>query len=337
MRRAAPRLRRREVAMKPVAVIAIGGNSLARAGQQGTFAEQQQNAVVTCQGVAEALKAGYRVVLTHGNGPQVGRALLRSEFAQPNLPPLRLDECDAETEGEIGYLLQQTLTNVLGAQGRPARVASLVTQVVVDPDDPAFENPAKPIGPFYTAEEALQRKRQHGWALGEDAGRGWRRLVASPRPLEIVEITAVRACLNAGLVVIAAGGGGIPVVRTPLGLRGVDAVVDKDRASALLARALHADLLLFSTAVDCVARHFGRPDAERLPELTIAAARDFLGRGEFPSGSMGPKIEAAIEFLEAGGRRVLITSPENIGLALDGQAGTRILPDRAQRQRQAAA
>jgi carbamate kinase len=308
-----------------VAVIAIGGNSLNRPGERGTFAEQQRNALLTCESVADVLQAGYRVVLTHGNGPQVGHALLRAELAQPQLPPLGLDECDAETEGEIGYLLQQTLGNVLAARGVQVSVASLVTQVVVAAGDPAFRNPTKPIGPFYRAEEALERKARLGWAMVEDSGRGWRRLVPSPRPLEIVELPAIRACVNAGLVVIAAGGGGIPVVREGGRLRGVDAVIDKDRASALLARGLHADLLMFSTGVERVALHFNQPGQQWLDRISMADARRFLAAGEFAPGSMGPKIEAAIEFLQAGGRRAIVCSPEKLAAALRGEAGTEIL------------
>jgi carbamate kinase len=311
--------------VKPVAVIGIGGNSLSQPGERGTFAEQQRNATVVCESIAGVLDAGYRVVLTHGNGPQVGQALLRAELAQPQLPPLGLDECDAVTEGEIGYLLQQTLGNILSLRGQPSRVVSILTQVVVAAGDAAFRNPTKPIGPFYRIEEAMERKAKLGWTMIEDSGRGWRRLVASPQPLEIVELPAVRACLSAGLVVIAAGGGGIPVVREAGRLRGVDAVIDKDRASALLASALHADLLLFSTGVDRVALRFNQPDVRWLDRLTVEDAHCYLRAGEFPPGSMGPKIEAALEFLGAGGRRAIVTSPDRLVAAVRGEAGTEIL------------
>lgn len=312
--------------MRPIAIVAIGGNSLTLPGQPDTFEQRQRNARVTCEGIADVIQLGYRVVLTHGNGPQVGQALLRTELTQPDLPLQRLDECDAETEGEIGYLLQQTLTNVLLRRRIKTTVASLVTQVVVRADDPAFDNPSKPIGPFYRMEEALERRHKLGWTMIEDAGRGWRRLVASPRPTEIVELPALHACLQAGLVVIAAGGGGIPVVRTPAGLRGVDAVIDKDRASALLACNLRARLLLFSTGVDRVACHFGRPDVCYFDSLPFVEAQAALAAGEFPPGSMGPKIEAALTFLEAGGAEAIVTSPERIAEAVQGRAGTRILP-----------
>ncbi len=310
--------------MKPIAVIAIGGNSLTRPGELGTFEEQQRHARTTCEGVADAIAAGYRAVVTHGNGPQVGGALLRGELAQPQLPPLRLDECDAETQGDIGYVLQQTLANTLAERGVRLNVVTLITQVVVDPDDPAFRNPTKPIGPFYRMEEALERKHKLGWDLVEDSGRGWRRVVASPLPLEIVETHAIRACLGAGVVVVAAGGGGVPVVRRGGRLEGVEAVVDKDRTSAVLATSLHAELLLFSTGVDRVAWHFGKADQRFLDDLEWEQAERYLKEGEFPAGSMGPKIQAALEFLSAGGRRAIITSPEGIGSAIHGRGGTRI-------------
>ena len=315
--------------MNPIAVIAIGGNSLARPGEQGTFEEQQRNAVETCQGIADVIQAGYRIVMTHGNGPQVGQALLRGELSQPNLPALRLDECDAETEGSIGYLLEQTLENVLAGRGVEASVASLITQVVVDSGDPAFDYPTKPIGPFYRFEEALERQRKLGWKMVEDAGRGWRRVVPSPRPLEILELPAIRAGLEAGVIVIAAGGGGIPVVRKAGRIVGIEAVIDKDRVSSLLARNLNAELLLFSTAVDQVYWHYGRADRRPLDTLTREEARRYLDEGEFPAGSMGPKIEAALEYLEAGGSRVVIASPRILKDALNGHAGTQIHAPRA--------
>ena len=312
--------------MEPIAVIAIGGNSLVLPGQRGTFEEQQSRARTICNGIAAILAAGYRLVLTHGNGPQVGDALLRSEVAQPALPPLRLDVCDAETQGLIGYLLQQTLENTLAERGLRPGVVSIVTQVVVDPQDPAFRDPSKPIGPFFSFENATQRKRILGWTMAEDAGRGWRRIVASPRPREIIELHAIRACLDSGIVVIGAGGGGIPVVRRRGGLEGVEAVIDKDRVSSLLARNLGAELLFFVTGVDRVALHFGQADELPLERLTAESAKQYLLQGEFAPGSMGPKIEAALEFLEAGGLRAVITCAENVAGALRREKGTEILP-----------
>jgi carbamate kinase len=314
--------------LRPIAVIAIGGNSLSRAGEPRTLAEQLRNARVTCDGVAEVLAMGWRVVLTHGNGPQVGDALLRAERARAELPELTLDGCGAETQGLIGYLLQQSLDNALAARGMARTVASIVTQVVVDPADPAFREPTKPIGPFYDEEEAGRRIRDLGWEMQEDSGRGWRRVVASPTPVEVVELGAIRACLAAGAVVIAGGGGGIPVVRRDGALEGVEAVIDKDRTSALLARCLSAELLMFSTGVERVAWHYGAADERPLDRLSWSQAMQYLRQGEFPAGSMGPKIEGALEFLREGGHRAIVTSPERLAEAVRGRAGTVILPPR---------
>ena len=267
------------------------------------------------------LAAGYRLIVTHGNGPQVGESFLRNQLTQPQSPP-RMDVCDAETQGVMGYLLQQTLRNALAERRLRANVVSLITQVVVDPNDPAFQDPSKPIGSSYSPEAAAEYTRKRGWAMTEEAGRGWRRMVASPHPLEICELDAIKACLDKDIVVIAGGGGGIPVVRRNGQLEGIDAVIDKDRVSSLLGRCLLAELLLFSTDVDRVALRFGQPDQLPLDRLTCEEAKEYLRQGEFPRGSMGPKIEAALEFLEEAGRRVVITCPENIGGALQGKKGT---------------
>jgi carbamate kinase len=309
--------------MKPLAVVAVGGNSLAPAGRSLTFEAQQERAQVTCQGIAEIFTAGYRVIVTHGNGPQVGEALLRAQSARPQWPP-RLDICDAETQGTMGYLLQQCLSDALVERGIRAHVASLITQVLVDPEDPAFREPSKPIGPSYSSEEAAEYRAKRGWVMTEQTGRGWRRTVASPRPLEILELEAIRACVEKDIVVIAAGGGGIPVVCRSGRLGGVDAVIDKDRVSSLLATSLLAELLLFSTGVERVALRFGQPDQLPLDRLTLHDAKRYLRQAEFPAGSMGPKIEAAIEFLEAEGRRVVITCPESISDAMRYEKGTHI-------------
>lgn len=312
--------------MKPIAVVAIGGNSLKRAKERGTFEEQQAHARETCRGIAAILRQGYRIVLTHGNGPQVGEALLRSELAQDVLPTNNLDVCDAETEGAIGYLLQQTMDNVLQEAGVPQKVVSIITQVIVDANDPAFLKPDKPIGPFYPKEEAAQREERLGWKMVEDSGRGWRRVVASPHPQRIHELEAIRACLDAGFVVIAAGGGGIPVVRRAGQLKGSEAVIDKDRCSALLAVELGAELLVFSTGVTHVYLHYGKENEKPLFRLSWEEAKAYLKQGEFAAGSMGPKMEAALRYLEFGGKRAIITAPEFMAAAVGGAAGTEIAP-----------
>lgn len=312
--------------MKPIAVAAIGGNSLRRAKEPGNFEQQQAHAIETCRGVAAILRQSYRVVLTHGNGPQVGEALLRSELAQDVLPTHNLDVCDAETEGSIGYLLQQTLDNVLHETGAPQKVVSIITQVIVDANDPAFLRPDKPIGPFYEKDEATQREQTLGWKMVEDSGRGWRRVVASPHPQRIHELEAIRACLDAGFVVIAAGGGGIPVVKRAGQLKGREAVIDKDRCSALLAMDLGAELLVFSTGVTHAYVHFGKENEKPLFRVSWEEARGYLRQGEFAAGSMGPKVEAALRFLDFGGKRAIITAPEFMAAAVAGAAGTEILP-----------
>ncbi|HEV2386085.1 MAG TPA: carbamate kinase [Candidatus Acidoferrales bacterium] len=308
--------------MNPIAVVAIGGNALAPPGERGTFAEQQAHARAACEGIAALVESGYRVVLTHGNGPQVGAALLRAEQARAELPAQPLDACVAETQGSIGYLLGQALEAALASHGLAVPVAAIVTKLVVDRGDPAFLHPVKPIGPFLSEADARERQSRLGWRVDEDSARGWRRLVASPRPLEILELPAIRACLDAGILVIAAGGGGIPVARRDGRLEGIEAVIDKDRASALLAKKLGAQLLLFSTDVDRVARHFGKPDQRWLDWLGWDEAWVYLAQGEFPPGSMGPKIEAALDFLRTPERRVLITSPRKMAAALRGRSGT---------------
>lgn len=308
----------------PIAVVAIGGNSLIRPGERGTIEEQRRNLAATCEGIAAVLAAGYRVVVTHGNGPQVGDALLRSELAAHQVEPLPLDVCGAETQASIGYLLQQTLQEPLHRRGVSRPVVTMVTQVLVSGRDPAFLRPTKPVGPFYTREEAERRRATLGWEMVEDAGRGWRRVVPSPEPKVIFELPAIRAALESDALVIACGGGGIPVVFRGEQLVGIDAVIDKDRTSALLAWELEAELLLISTAVDQVSLNYATPDQQPVTQMSAEQARRWLTQGQFPPGSMGPKIEAALSYLEKGGRLVLITSPEKIPEALHGMAGTRI-------------
>jgi carbamate kinase len=307
------------------AVVAIGGNSLVKDKHHQTVPDQFAATQETSVHIADMVQQGWNVVITHGNGPQVGFILLRSELASDVLHTVPLDSCGADTQGALGYMIQQLLDNELLKRGVEVPVATVVTQVVVDANDPAFDNPTKPIGPFYDEERARLYEREQGWVVVEDAGRGWRRVVPSPAPREIVELDAIRTLLRSGFVVIGVGGGGIPVVRDAAGnLRGVEAVIDKDYASSLLASGIDADLLLISTAVEKVYLNYGQANQRPLDHLTVAEAKEYLREGHFPPGSMGPKIEAAIQFLEGGGQEALITSPENLLRAMKGETGTRI-------------
>ena len=315
------------------AVVAIGGNALILDGQRGTIAEQYENARETAQHIAALVATGWGVIVTHGNGPQVGFILLRSELVPEDapIPRLNLEMSVADSQGGIGHILSQALLNELGARGLPDRVVCVLTHVVVDEADPAFRTPTKPIGPFYTREQADERTARNDWTMIEDSGRGYRRVVASPEPVRIVEGAQIRSLVDAGFVVIAVGGGGVAVVETAPGhYRGVEAVIDKDRASALLAASLDVPLLVLSTGVEQVAVHFRQPDERWLDRITAAEAAGYLADGEFPKGSMGPKVEAAIRFLERGGQEVLITTPASLERAIAGETGTRIVPDDAQ-------
>jgi len=311
--------------MSRSALVAIGGNSLIRAGEKGTIAEQLANTRRTAEGIVQIIRAGYRVVVTHGNGPQVGAALLRSERAADQVYTHPLDVCDATTQGEIGYLLQQSLQAALAEAGLTTPVATVVTQVVVSPDDPAMTHPTKPIGPFYSEREARARQAQLGWSVVEDAARGYRRVVPSPEPLEIVEEGVIRRLVDTGVLVIAAGGGGIPVVRRGRSLRGVEAVIDKDRASALLAARLGTDCFIISTDADRVYVNYKKADQRPLGRVTAAEMDAHFRDGHFPPGSMGPKIESALRFIRGGGHEVIITSSERLLDAVRGEAGTHIV------------
>jgi carbamate kinase len=313
--------------MPRVALVAVGGNALIRAGQRGTIAEQRANAATTAGYVVQLVRHGYAIVLTHGNGPQVGAQLLRSELAAAQVIPEPLDVCGADTQGAIGYLLEQALEQALADAGLSIPVVTVITQTVVDEHDPAFGRPTKPVGPFYSAEQARCRERDLGWTMVEDSARGYRRVVASPEPLAIVEIDVIRSLARDGYIVIAAGGGGIPVVRRNAHFVGVEAVIDKDRASALLAGLLGADIFVIATDEQQVYLNYKQPGQVALGWISAAEARRYYEQGQFPPGSMGPKIEAALRFLDGGGREVVITAPERLLDGVLGRAGTHIVPD----------
>ncbi|MBN1887982.1 MAG: carbamate kinase [Thermoflexales bacterium] len=322
--------RKNSVSNKSIAVVAIGGNSLIKDKYHQTIEDQYQAAKETTYHLADMVEAGWELVITHGNGPQVGFILRRSEIAHKveGMHELPLEVCGADSQGAIGYALQQNLQNELHRRAIEKNVATVVTQVLVDRGDPAFQDPTKPIGGFMDEAEARRRERDLGWSVVEDAGRGWRRVVPSPLPKEIVELDTIKALLGASVVVIAVGGGGIPVVDVGEGeYRGIAAVIDKDFASSLLASQIGADLFVISTVVEKVALNFGKPDQRWLDRISLAEARQYLAEGShFAKGSMAPKIEAIIGYLESGcaikKRRAIITNPENIGRALRGETGT---------------
>ena len=320
-----------EQAPRKVAVVAIGGNSLIKGAGHQSVEDQYEAARETTRHIAEMIEAGWEVAIGHGNGPQVGFILRRSEIAAKveGMHEVPLDVCGADSQGAIGYALQQSLQNWLFKRNIRKNVATVVTQVLVDRDDPAFQNPTKPIGSFMDEGEARRREAGMGWSVVEDAGRGWRRVVASPLPKEVVELDTVKALINAGVVVITVGGGGIPVFDTGDGeYVGTAAVIDKDYACSLLAQSIGADLFLISTAVEKVALDYGKPDQRWLDRITVSEAREYLADGRhFARGSMAPKIEAIIRYMDAGGRHAIITTPENIGRALRGETGTHIVPD----------
>ncbi len=315
--------------MSKSAVVAIGGNSLIKDADHQTVEDQYEAAGETVRHILSMIKDGWRVAIGHGNGPQVGFILRRSELARHELHEVPLDVCGADTQGAIGYALQQHFHNEFRKQGIDRRAVTVVTQVEVAADDPAFANPTKPIGSYMDEVLAGQRRDEEGWSVVEDAGRGWRRVVASPVPLRIVEEDVVKALIEAGFVVVTVGGGGIPVVADEEGnLRGVAAVIDKDLASSLLATVLGAELFVITTAVDKVALNFGEPNQEWVDQLSLPQARDYLAEGtHFAAGSMAPKIQAIIGFLERGGQEAIVTRPENLESALAGETGTRFTRD----------
>jgi carbamate kinase len=309
--------------VRPLAVVAFGGNALLRPEDPGTTAAQLLRAREAVRHLLPILARGYELVVVHGNGPQVGNLIIQSELAAAQVPPQTLDFCVAETQGSIGFLLELAFANELPRAGFRKEVATFLTQVQVDAADPAFLTPSKPIGPFFSRERAAVLQENLGWMMVEDSGRGWRKVVASPRPLAIRGLAVAAALVNRGHIVVAAGGGGIPVVVTEDGqVRGVEAVIDKDYTASLLASSLSADVFIILTGVEQVARDFGKPTETPLSELDVATARALLAAGQFPPGSMGPKIDAAVRFVEAGGRQVLITRAESLADALEGRTGT---------------
>jgi len=308
-------------------VVALGGNAITKKGEEDTIARQFANTRESLRGVVELIRDGYNLAITHGNGPQVGNAIFRVELARGKAPILPLGICVADTEGGMGYMIEQSLKNRLNKEGIRRDVVTIVTQVIVDKDDPSIKEPTKFIGQFYTRQEAKKLAKNRGWVVKEDRAKTWRRVVPSPNPLEIVEKKTIKSLVEKGVVVIAAGGGGIPVYVEKNGaLEGMDAVIDKDRASAVLARDIGAELLLILTEVEKVALHFGTLLQIDLDKLTVEEAKKYLKEGHFPSGSMGPKIEAAIQFLESGGKEVIITSiPRAYDAVKKKTAGTRIV------------
>ncbi len=312
-----------------LALIAFGGNALLVDNQRGRQEDQLRNARKAARLMVHVVRKGYELIIVHGNGPQVGNLLLQQEEASAKVPPYSLDICDAMTEGSMGFMLERSITNELRRWSLDKEVASLVTQVVVDKDDPDFLNPTKPVGPFYSRERAESLTRKKGWTMVEDSGRGWRKVVASPKPIDIIPKWVIRDLVLAGRIVIAAGGGGIPVIISGNGFfEGVEAVIDKDYAASLLAREVKADVFIILTAIEHVFLDFGQPTQREVPVLKVDEAKKYLTEGQFPPGSMGPKIQAAIDYIEAGGEEVIITKDSHLRAALLGRSGTRIVRSR---------
>lgn len=311
-----------------LAVVAFGGNALLRPEDRGTQEEQIARAKQAARWLAEIVRHDYKLIVVHGNGPQVGNILVQAEEASTKIPPQSLDVAVAQTEGSIGFMLQQAIRNRLESIGLHGDVATILTEVEVDAGDVAFKRPTKPIGPFFTRYRAEALERDLGWTMREDAGRGWRHVVPSPRPLRILNVSTIRHMLDTASVLIAAGGGGIPVVRGRDGQwRGIEAVIDKDFASSLLARELEAEIFIVLTGVAKVSLDFGKPTQKAIDQLTVTEAEAHLAAGQFPAGSMGPKIEAAVQFVRGSGRQVLITDVEHVREAIEGKDGTLIVAD----------
>jgi len=310
------------------AVIALGGNAITQLDREDTIANQFSNTRISLDGVVELIKAGYKLVISHGNGPQVGNAILRVEIARGKAPILPLGICVADTEGGMGYMIEQSLYNRLRAEGVDRKVVTIISQVVVDRNDPSIEDPSKYVGQFYAEEDAKKFARERGWTVKKDSNRGWRRVVPSPQPLSVVESDTIKSLVETGTIVIAVGGGGIPVYVDEKGyLEGLDAVIDKDLASAVLGKEISSEILMILTSVDKVMLNYGKENESSLDKATVSEVEEYFRQGHFPPGSMGPKIKAALQFIRDGGKQVIITSFENAGRALKGAAGTRILPD----------
>lgn len=309
----------------PLAVVALGGNAISRETQEGNIPEQFENSRRSMHHICDLIASGYRVVITHGNGPQVGNVQRRVEAAIKIIYPLPLYLCGAHTEGGMGYMLQQVLYNELTRRGIALTPATVISQTLVEKNDPAFLNPTKPIGQFFSAEKIREKVEQENWTVREDAGRGYRRVVPSPRPIRIMEEPIIKALVDLGYPIITCGGGGVPVIEEAGQLRGVEAVIDKDLATSLLARHLKADLLIITTSIERVALNFNKPDERFLDRIAVAEARKYLADGHFAQGSMAPKVEAAIEFTAATGKPALITLPDTMMQGLAGKTGTCII------------
>lgn len=304
-------------------LIALGGNALLRAREKGTAEEQLAHVRETCRHLISIIEGGNSIAITHGNGPQVGNILLQNEIASDQLPPMPLDVCVTESQGMIGYMIQRSMDNHLRQAGIEIPVVAMFTQTLVDKDDPAFGDPSKPIGPYYTQGRASELESERGWSMVEEGSKGYRRVVPSPDPLEIIESRAIKQVMDDGIIVIAAGGGGVPVVRHEDGtLHGVEAVIDKDHTAAILAGVIGADTLLILTDVEQVYLDYGKPDQRPLDRVSVSEAGQYLEQGQFGKGSMRPKVEAVMDFVRAGGKRAIITSLEKANDSLDGKAGT---------------
>jgi carbamate kinase len=310
---------------RKIALIAFGGNAILPEAQRGLQSEQINNAQKAAQLMIHVVKKGYDLILVHGNGPQVGNLLIQMEESITKVPPFSLEVCDAMTEGSMGFMLEKAIINELRKNSVDKDVATLITQVVVDREDQAFENPTKPVGPFYTKYRAQMLRREKKWAMIEDAGRGYRKVVPSPRPIDVIPKRIIRELVHSGKIVIALGGGGVPVIINGRGLfEGVEAVIDKDYAASLVAREVKAELFIILTNVDRVYLNYGKPDEEPIGVMTVKQAEEHLSQGQFPPGSMGPKIKAAIEYIKGGGKEVLITSANHLKASLINRSGTKI-------------